>query len=485
MNKRYFNWLVRSNKIPVLFYGIIYLGIATTSVLTDTRSQSLLTGTLGLSGAVSFGTAAVLPILLFNYAQRKSNVDRMFALPLSRKEHLITNLTFGFVLSFGSWLLIAALLSLYFYRYISIPGLLFAILMQALCNAMILILDTFLFLLGNSLFDGIVMVGAYNLLGLVIYATICGGLSSLVIGIDPTSVVADKFMYLCPGYLAGFGIAAASEGCVSGTTNILLSSIPVLIFILLYTLIGIIGVKKEFIERKSERAEQISDHPLAYPFLIHCYLALILFYVGSGMQNGFSSSVLIVYVIMLAVYIFSMVVYKRKVSITPRILLTYGAIALATYAFALIGYKTYGFGIAKINPVDISEDLVISYNASDSTYTNNINFYLEIPAGKTEDYQEVLDLVESHRTRTIESYYHYDSSYISNNGYLYMSNSKTVYDPDTISHSYTTQYNSVNYYQYEPFTLEELEVIDKYTPVEAYDYDTGESMTLKEYKRSK
>ncbi|MDD6259045.1 MAG: hypothetical protein PUA69_07340 [Erysipelotrichaceae bacterium] len=491
MNKSYFKWLFDSRKNISVFLFIIEVILGFLPFFmngTDsydyqmTLSQPYKTGIASITIA-SIIAAVVLPMLLFNYIHKKNSIDLYFSLPVSRRDQLITTILFSWISIFGSFL-ISTLLIYVFYGSSSIsfgnwlilqPWMAFGILV-------ILLFTTCIYTLTNNMLDGFIIVGAYALLPFLISITIEVFVSNMVAG-TPYGQTSYLWIYFSPLLMTCCNLAGL---CHITSFSFSPSYIPVLT---LFLVISCIGLHKNFIERKSERAEQVSDSIFAYPFISNIYLLLLLLMSAFSTFNSSRGTYdLIFYFLLLLCYVIASFVYHRSVRLHWSYLLGYVICLGLSFLIAFAGWQTHGFGIADHYTTDAGKYLVYEYSMNcdpddlgkaDDESNISVDVTLKIPVSKEKDYQEAMDLMEELRKTEIKDYYNHKNTY-SYYGALTVYNPE--YNPDTDAMNSDTSSNFWYYSISHAISEDQLMMLERYGDIEIYDNNESKpAVSLREY----
>jgi len=497
MNMSYFKWLIKSRKISIIFFVLIYIAfqlIPFTSYDPEYPIETFIDSAyIGLFMSIVMSVAA--PVFLFSYIHRKNSVDMYLALPVSRRDQLITNLVFSWMMSYGSFLVGTTLVWLLRAHDILPIARLAAIQLFAAFALMVLVLaHSAVYILANSILDGIIMIGAYALLPAVVGTSASAFIFSMIAG---RNVPSDSFVnqigkYLSPLYMTVSNMSLLLE---QESSDVLFHAeylVPMIIFVIL----SIVLLKLNFIDRKSERAGQISDHILSYPFIINTYLILILFDLAWSLVSTSFSGLEFYYLLLFFIYVVASFIYKRTIKISVKPIVFFICTCIVTVGFAKIGWATEGFGLSNL-PYDLFSEkyLCYQYNAEckiddlgDDVPDNyneyaSVNFTLQIPADEKDNYQEIIDKFESYRQQSKNLFYS-----------VKMDDERSVIfevynkkDLDTYRHDNSYSYNGAY-----TFSESELKDISKYCEVTVYPVvnyseskyyrdDDAEDMTLDEF----
>lgn len=468
MNKPYFKYLARSYKYLIVFFFAIYFSLSILYAMPSDayfRTYEMCT----IAGILSACACYVLPIILFSFVHKRSSADVYHGLPISRKEHRITILLFSFAVIFGYFLLTCLFGYLvYGIGTVRILSVLAMLGYMAFTILTLLCVNSALYLLGNNILDGLVILAAYTLFFLpcalaesIIAERMVAGTSTFLSA--PIAQLLSPAVILLRNFL---NLASYHSGIQFGF------SILYLVIAAVYLVLGWFGLKQEFDERKSERAEAISDHPLAYPTVINMYAIVLLLVIGSGVVTRFGTDAILAYLAVLICYTAGTFLYRRKIQIDLKRTGIFVLEAVITLALMWVCWKTKGFGMAY--QYSLNRGYVLNYEYSAAVeesdlgkhyvYEQNVyvHFTLYFSTDELDRYPELIDLLEKKRHEAIESFYRQYEDY---------SVSLRVYNREKYDDSI------VNDYTYHPevlFTEEELKYISQYTDVIVQDYGNYE-----------
>ncbi len=498
MNMSYFKWLIKSRKISIIFFILIYIAfqlIPFTSFDPEYLMNSFVVSTyVGFFLSVAMSVAT--PVFLFSYIHRKSSVDMFLALPVSRRDQLITNLVFSWLMSYGSFFMGTALVWLTrSHNVVSVGRLASIQLFAAFALAVLVLVHSAVYTLANSIFDGIIMIGAYTLLPAIVGISALSFISSMIAGrnVPSDSLVNQIGVYLSPLFMSASNISALLEFEYSSATF----HAEYLISMAIFAILSIVLLKTNFINRKSERAGQISDHILSYPFIINTYLILILFDLAWYMISTSLSGLEFYYLLLFFIYVVASFIYKRTIKISVKPIMFFICACIVTVGFAKVGWATEGFGLSNL-PYNLfsgkylyyeyGADCTIEDLGEDALYDHDdeyarVSFTLEIPRDEKADYQEIIDKLEAYRQQS-KSYF-YTVKMDDDSSVLF----------EVYNRNKSTEYSQDNYYSYPgAYALSESELkdISKYCEVTIYPVvsdpdnkyyrdDDADDMTLDEF----
>ena len=466
MNKAYFRYLFRSHRSLILFFLVLYLCISLMWSAASGAEEGFgffasANGAIGFSVLLTW----ILPVLLFSFVHRRSSADMYLSLPISRRQQRITSIAFAFVISFGYYLItILAAWLLYGVGTVRLLNLALLIGYAAFAILTLLAVHSFIFLIANNWIDGIVLLAAYSFFVLIAFITegmvadnlIAGmeyGNSQMVWLLSPLNAVIHNYEYLL-----------ARNGWIDAELRplYLLASV-------IYLAAGWFGTKQEFDHRKSERAEMISDHPLAYPTVINLYAFTFLLLFSSTLVRYRDPGILLFYVLLLGCYVGGTFLYQRKLAVSWKTILLFCGEALLSLVIMIAGWNTYGFRKAVDYSLSEGDTLVYDYfgnvysndlgkECTDYDYSVSVSFVLNLPTADLEQNKAVLDVIEAHRIDRIHAYY----------ARIEEDRRRSL---NVRNESHGSCFNQFFYSGIAPFTEEELKLISKYCEVWVNDYN--------------
>ncbi len=491
MNKNYLKYLFRERKIALIFFLIVYAGICLTCFISYDKEYAVSSYLTSVRAGIIMSSmlAFALPVLQLSYVHRRRSVDQYFALPVSRKSQLVTEIAFMTAVCTG-YLLVTSLIT---YVIFAAHAVLFSVLLKILAVSCLFLLElilvnSFFYLLANNIFDGIVVIGAYTCLPLLLYLVIGAVVDTLIVGYTSAAGL-DKFAWYLSPLVMGAKNTINAVDQTSLDTGYLIAGI-------VWALLACAGLKYQFIDRKTERAEQLSDEFFAYRFIIHVYLAGILLCMGCALWEEGLKTMVIYYLLLFVVYVIAHFVYKRKIELKASYIAVYLAAALAAAGITAAGWKTRGFGMADRYELftdkyliynynadafsdDLGKNIVMSENGYDWESAVSVSFELTVSEDEKEKYAEPVGIMEKLRKQAIDDTYKMygtpeDNRYLYN-GWLSAMNAHNIHsntDPWTNQFSYNVR---------SLLSEEELKLLSEYTDVTVYVNETGEEYELPEY----
>ena len=421
INNKYLKYLFQNKKIAWIFFLVMYMAVSLSSFIT--YSSGTYQFSLRCSFILSILMTFVLPIFLFSFVHRKRSCDLYFSLPVKRKELLCTTIVFSFFIIFGYYLITTCISTILCFSrmHILFGNLLINIVFVAFSILVLLLINSTIYLFANNILDGVIMLLAYLFIPVAVVClldTICNIL--LISFVDEINL----WTYLCPASMAinnGFYLMCN----VVKSTDYAMSYIEPFSFfqmflLVIYACVSMYLLKKHFIERKTERAEQISDTFLSYPFIINYYLLISLFYLGFTITHeGLSDVYIIAYLFLYFVYIIALFIYKRKIRFYWKNTLYYIIVMIIALVSGKVIYMNKGFGLPYTYPLSSGDTVIYSLNEYNlDTSLENVNDYdadtdvtvniiFSIPTSELNDsqYSSAISILEKTRTSAINEWF--------------------------------------------------------------------------------
>ena len=477
MNEKYLLYLIKNRKIALIFFFVMYLAFTLVPWITIHNSaHDKFIASAGTGFFMSVALIFMLPVIQFSFVHKRNSADLYFSLPVKRRDQLITNILFSFLIAFGYFLVSILIVYIFMAHFAVGFGLVISLILAAALGIMeLLIIHSAIYLIANNEFDGIVMLAAYACIPLLV--TICANIFAyqMIAGITSSSMDFSNIALLSPVYMIFNNFVHLVEG---SPLKISYYVMPVL-----FTIAACYIAWKNFTERKTERAEQLSDQFLAYPFIIHIYAFLILVVLAASVITDGIKDILIFYLLLTFIYIVATFVYRRKIEINLKYISIYVISIIVSFVLAFACWSTKGFGIAENYSVDKTNYLSVNYNATcrkddlskqinynneDYLNTVTVGFDMQIPL-KDSQYDEVFTIIDQYRKKGINEFYQ--------NHDAFGSNSYAMIHFNNTEESGYVYLNNYNYSLNTFLTEEELLKINQFTPVTIYD-NNGKEYTL-------
>ncbi|MCR5230722.1 MAG: ABC transporter permease [Solobacterium sp.] len=474
MNSKYIRYLFKNRKIAIIFFLALYAALSLSTFIGQSgmnageQMHEVMHAGMLMSLIMTYG----LPVLVFSYVHMKRSTDVYFAIPVSRRDQLISNIFFMFALCYGYFLtatLIGGILTGFGK---SLINFLTVQLASAFILLVLLTVNSVMFLLANNTFDGIVMMGAYTLLPLFITLANQTFFQEMIAGFRYRSESLEIVNYFWPAYQAVevYRAVSNSEPC----------RIIHVVILILFGIAGMYLLKKHFIDRKTERAEQLSDEPAAYPFIIHAYALICMVIITCCPPREYMSGRIIYYLLLLLAYVVATFVYKRKIEIRFRSLMIFLSGLCAAFILNFTAWQTHGFGRAERYTIDEGDYLAVEINCHtepdniEKPFDNIKNDYLYMsyrlimPLAEKDQYREVLELLDSKRRESISQFY--SQSRQDASLYMNMEYSNITAEDLNLYHEkgYYTGTNRYTYFCSNLFTVSELKLLDQYGELGIY-----------------
>lgn len=493
MRNNYLRWLMKSRKITILFFTVVYIGFLYTPYLENNSflydyQNYLYTRSLSIGVGMSVFLAFALPIFLFSYMHRKRSVDVYLALPISRRQQLFSSAFFAWLLAYG-WFALGTLMIWILKGNVSMdllghwlriqPWMMFSL-------AVLIFVTAAFYMSANNVFDGIVMVIAYYVVPVFITLVFQLFINDMIAGQYYSGTFSNIGKWFSPVFMA-----VSNSLSLLGNDDLLFSW-AYFWLLAVYGLLAVVALHFSFIRRKSERAEQISDSFFAYPFVINIYAALILLVYGFTVVSGTSQDMILFYMLLFFIYIIASFIYRRSLKISWRPIALFLGMAAITLGFSFIGWKTQGFGLSYAYRLDTNRYLTYHYTAEvdaknlgawfevddgedrdDSQREVNVQFTLVIPTDQLQEKQEIVSLMESIRKDSIRAFYEKKEP---TRYYAYLNVCSKMREEDL-------DYDGYGYPLNRLLSEEELKKIAKYCDVEVSDFTAleTEEMPLEQY----
>lgn len=428
----YRKWLLDHWKTALIFFGILYLFITQAALIYSESSaigfrSSVYCG-LAMSAMIAYG----LPLFEFNFVHTRKGADVYFALPVSRQRMLAENILFAVTTSAG-YFIVSALIS-YIGTVLQGSGAVRLSVVLAICVYMLFFITTLvcfnsvLFLLGNNTVDGLIILAAYSFLPLLAF----GVTDSYARAMFPDfagfvdSPVPNLLSPLLTGILDINAMLELSDGGTGFTGVVWYHPVVLALFLAL----SAFGLHRQFVCRKSERAEHVSDGFFSYPLVISVYTAAaVLMIVLSEVGQNESRSILwtaIWCAVVFALYVIATFIYRRKIRITFRSVLFFAVTLACCVLFSAVSFKTHSYGFGDRLPELNSPYLSIRYMSyvrkddlgalaleNDGTATvgtENINLNITVKTSSLDEYPNLKENILAVWKQGIEDFYSDDES---------------------------------------------------------------------------
>ena len=423
-SKEYLTYLLKSKKYLLLLIVLITL----LNVLGNAHNAIM----MFLQGFFTIVLAFAVPIDVFYHVHNKKAVDTFFSIPVSRKALLGTGIIFSFLVVY---LPFACGIIRYGTAAKDVNTFLLLSEMALTCLTTV-VFNTMLYLIGNNLVDGVIMVGAYTCMPIAIIAILNSFVFSYVAGLRSIEFYTIRFLSpICLGaFLFDSGVRLDSGDIFSIIALIVILAVSAY---LLY---------KSYVDRAAERADSQSTAFFSFPFVINFYLIICLFLIASFYNMNYSGlkdflqDLFVPYLLLFAVFVAAYFVYRRKFYFSYKLPLFYIVMLVISLLCASVcmDYKAFGLSnkYTKAHGKDYcSISIWTDYNNEIYNYIRDlektdpqyVQIFLEVGAAKENMIAKVAmsdetsDIIDELRKDAIE-YFYENKSEISDEGMLYISN---------------------------------------------------------------
>lgn len=433
MSKEYLKYLFKSKKGLCVALSLLYL-IAYILCFTIDAEAGEMVGLVAISAIFGLFTIITVPIV-YSFVHNKKAVDSYFSLPVTRKEIIFTSQLFINLVVAVSFLVlsIASLIIGAYKGHINLYSAYVIYMLVAIVGGIIMTsFTTSLFLEANSLFDGCVLICAYFVLPLVIWLAIETFQEQLIAGFKPLNAGNILSYISLPTALITSEIGYGEALYVNGTELFMVPT-SLIISLAWHAGVSVVSLRRNFVERKVERAESISNRFFSYPFVIYAYTFTIVFAITVNEFIGMRIDALIAYFIVFVAFMVANFVYKRKIHIELKDVLFYVGTVAVVLLFSFVAVKTKGFGLSYVydhNPKNVAinysnycyidedddelKEMVLKVEPNMISYNININCLInEKDMSKAKD---ILDMIEEKRKFAIDQ--HYDNERVYYSSYL-------------------------------------------------------------------
>lgn len=434
MNKTYLKYLFKSKKSLCVVICVIYaLGFLTTIISPYDSLDRAGVALITISVILGIFSLIIVPIML-SYVHNKKAVDSYFSLPVSRKEMIITTELFMntiVLIPFIILSIIALFIGLANNTSIQVGWYFLYILIGIIGVIAFIAFESAVYLEANSPVDGIILMGAYLLMPLFVMLAINTFQDSLIIGMKPIDTdFVFKYVSLPSSIIYSEIKIANVIYCIDCVIDY--SFIPFIVCVVTHSIAAFIGLKKNFVLRKVERAETISNNFFSYPFVINIYTAILIFSYATNVVKGEAEDYVFALFSLFVTYMIANFIYQRKIKIVLKKVIFFICVTAITVGFTFVAYKTKGFGLSNIydhNPknyayslttyvyMEDNDDLsdtklreLVDYAFDDvDNFTITAEAYIDNPNSIKN--KEAINVIERIRKESIEHFYSNDDDW--------------------------------------------------------------------------
>ena len=343
MVKNYLGYLYRSKKPTLMFSGLSLVALfLSTYALSKDVVVSIAVPTI-----VSFILTAVFVPIIYNFVQHKKSIDTFYALPVSRKDMLVATQIFIDSLLLVPMLVVTVLgiaIALIGNGTLHIGAFLLYYVIFSIGIIVIVAFNTGTFLQANNLFDGIVIMLAYLIVPFVLYLAFMCFRDMFVYGNGYIDI--DTFMSIVSTIWSSSNALYNCGYAMNHGIYNLYSIVMFAISALIYSGLSFWMFKKDFIDRKTERAENVSDKFTAYPLIISAYVFFLLFISISETIKYRAVEMILPVVVIFILFEVANFVYRRKIKVLIKDIIFFAISIALCFGICFIANKTDGFGLA-------------------------------------------------------------------------------------------------------------------------------------------
>ncbi len=475
MSKNYLGYLLKSNRQSLIFICILNLLILAISLFSIPNIGSIYFAQVLIcvhAGVLCFS----LPARLFHFVHNRKAVDTFFPLSVSREKMMHTILVYmigavliPFILS------TLCIMGFEIFRYHGMHMNYAAFIgMMSLSYSALILFHSMVYLFANSVFDGVVMIGAYTFVPLLIYVVCATFMDHVIYAYQYPYLNQLSYLSLTFTTLVE-GLNMISKDFFAVDANYL----KWLLSIVVYLLVSYFGLRREFIERKTERAEAISNEFFSYPLIINLYAIALIFVSAFNYQNSLESLrwVLLQNVFIFTLYTVANFVYKRKIMVSLKSVIVFVVSLAASLLLVSAAYRTEGFHLSESynhtpETISIYAHQYVTYGG-DAESNNEIrnllvskgyeadSVYVECKGDlkKTDaHYEEAIKTINGLRDKNVREHYHQKEQY-----YLGMMNLTEKKINGSAKRDYDYEINQAS-----ALTLSELKELNKFCEVKIY-----------------
>ena len=357
MNKAYFKESFISGLKMMLFILIIGLLIYPLVILTTTYTDQIYLdpyysytsryrSTTDVTIVILYLSALCyfVPILKFNYLQKKRQIDTYYSLPIKRETIVNVNLLVGYLQIIIPYTIvyflgmgIMALKADFFHYTFYLPLYGTSILM----SLGVYLFNSFIFTRGNSLLDGIILMASYSFVGMMIILIVSSTFRLRIssdYGCIPTLFMnaTDHFEDLIRFYGEEKQFATSISEITAWDY----------IFPIILMFIGYAGLFLATKYDKAERAEQITNSYFGYRTIIPFYFCSTIYCIT---LDGYYT--IIFYIIIIVLYIIAEVIHYRKFKLPKKVFIIMIACLVGSILISLVGLEIADY-YSKINEIN-------------------------------------------------------------------------------------------------------------------------------------
>ncbi|MBR0419376.1 MAG: hypothetical protein IJI66_09410 [Erysipelotrichaceae bacterium] len=433
-SKTYFSYLLRSNKYLLLFISLI-----TVLNLLGNKDSSL---AMVISCFIATVMAYGMPFIIFYFVHDKKAIDTYFSIPVSRKEILFSSLAFCILTTALPYAIGSVAFGIS--KGLSTVLILAYVLVALVTISALVSFNAMIYLLADNALDGAIMIAAYTVLPLSLFICISAFLSTYVCGMN--IIPLDFLTYLSPVYMFVHSAVEYADKTIDFVSTIVCAIITVVSVIVLY---------KEFVDRKVERASTTSEGFFTYPFIIAVYVMLTMISINSfytyQYDNIFKylSDYFFIYLLLFAVFVAAHFIYRRKLYFDYKLPLYFVIVLVLSLLITVAARNTDCFGLSDsytkndrygyycLNEwCDYNSEMFNFIKNKTNDNTSYVGIYIEAGNNRLDQQidEETAEVFEKLRREAIEKFYNdYEAYYNSDNASMGIS---SIYKGQENTYSY-------------------------------------------------
>ena len=238
-------------------------------------------------------------------------------------------------------------------------------------------------------------------------------------------------------------------------------------------MLSIFLLKANFLDRRLERAEQLSDQTLAYPLVIRIYTALCLLILAAGTIRG--SVEFLMFILIFAAFMVSQFVYRRTIRPNWKMIVQFLILLAAAFVIAGIGWWTRGFGLSE-RPVDYAHAQSITYRTWNDDNDTSVNLEMNLKVGDSDT--QAIAMLEQLRQKSIDEFYSHRTDQEEDNVIYDMNYALLSIETGGTSYTYNVDASDM-------LSMDDLRALKQYgtLSIDQYSYSSGNTsqLTLDQY----
>jgi|GEM_PF-5301311 len=402
-----------------------------------------------------------IPIPVLSFINNRRKIDTLLSLPVSRGGILGASVLFSVVSAYAFFLFTStAVYILIGKHYLTGGGFVKLLLCTFLAMTALILFNSVIFLIGNNALDGIILLGAYTLLPLMLYLVTDALLTATLAGYAYGFLVFNMvFICLSPAY-----------SLINLTSAIYLSSdyqdamfdsrafLIYVVVLVLYVIVFGVLLYFSFVKRKAERAGQITNGFWGYKFIIPAYLFLCQIFAATCAVEECA----ILNILLLFVFVTAGFVYTRKIRLSFKPFIVFAvSLALSIGIVALL-FATEFLGLAR--NIKISGD-VVNYTLQGYVIGSDDNIEYSYIAKESEMPAEQKEYIDKLINMSIDNFYAGEDDWTGCSVEIRYGRANGYWDGMTFTEDNRLQY------KLPVSTVDDVATLASHLPLEIYTYN--------------